>query len=443
MKVTIPVVMYSILLLIMSCSDDNPTNQSPAATFSGYVLNSADSSGIKGASIVVWNVNTNAPVTRTFTDNTGYYIISVEPESYYVKASAQDFFPSPLKNGSALPFQLIANTVIQKDIYLRADSLSTGAGSISGTVMTLSPTNKGIGGVLIVATDTTEPQSSFSGTSGHDGFYVIFNITPGTYDMHCYRAGYRQITTSVKVKVSADSQNSSNNIVIQQNTNYSMDGQISFLATNNSQVDITLIHPTSREVIPGLSTFNETNGNTYSISQVPSGTYVAWASFRNDTYVMDPDALFKSGLPYVKLSASNPDTSINFNVTGALQIVSPTNHPDTILPRAVATFEPTFTWIKTPSYASAKEYIVEVCDSYGESIWGGFDSLGVIRHPRISSGDTMKVIFNFDSSASAPLHDKMVYQWKVFADNSAEPNVQTLLSVSEDLMGLFQVVIDE
>jgi hypothetical protein len=34
----------------------------------------------------------------------------------------------------------------------------------------------------------------------------------------------------------------------------------------------------------------------------------------------------------------------------------------------------------------------------------------------------------------------MVYQWKIYADDSADPNIQTLLSSSEDLRGLFQIV---
>jgi hypothetical protein len=417
------------------------TEPPPTGTLTGYVLDAADSTGIAGANIIVYNANTNAPVTRAFTDINGHYIFTIDPESYYIKVSAQGYYPSPPKDGSALPFQIIVNTTTEKDIYLRADPLSNTTGSISGTVQ--SPAGTGIGGVLIVATDMANPQSSFSGTSGHNGYYILFNVKPGTYSMEGYLAGYLQDTTSVTATVIADSLNADNDIILQQNTNYTLSGQVAFLATSNSQVDITLIHPITREAIPGLFTFNETSGNTYTITQVPPGTYIAWASYRNDSCVMDPDALFKFGLPYVTLSAANPDTTVNFKVTGAVQLVSPTNHPDTILPRTITTYEPTFVWIKTSSYASAKEYVIEVFDSHGESIWGGFDSSGVIRHPQIGPGDSMQVTFNFDSSASSPLYEKEIYRWKIYADNSGDPNVQTLLSASEDLMGLFMVVSDQ
>lgn len=440
MKKTLHIILCSSILFIISCGDDpDITSPSTTGTITGYVLNAADSTGIAGANIIVYNANTNSPVTRTSTDNTGLYVIDIDPESYYIKISAQGFYPSPPKEGSALPFQIVLNDTTNKNIYLNADPLSSSTGSISGTIQ--SPDAAGIGGVLIIATDITNTQSSFSGTTGHDGYYIIFNVKPGTYKIECFLAGYQQDTTSVTVTVTADNLNTGNDIIIQLATNYSLSGQVSFLATSNSQVDITLIHPVTREAIPGLSTFNDTVGSSYSISQVPAGTYIAWASYRNDGYVMDPDALFKFGLPYVTLSAANPDTTVNFKVTGAVQIVSPTNHSDTILPRTITTYTPTFTWIKTSSYASVKEFIVEVFDSQGKSIWGGFDTSGVIRHPQIPD-ETTQVVFNFDNSASESLIKNEIYRWKIYADDSADPNVQTLLSSSEDLMGLFQVVID-
>ena len=88
------------------------------------------------------------------------------------------------------------------------------------------------------------------------------------------------------------------------------------------------------------------------------------------------------------------------------------------------------------------EYIIEVFNSNGEVIWGGFDSSGVIQHPKIEAVNSMSVVYNFDSSAVDSLHVGETYRWKVYADNDATANVQTLLSSSERLMGLFKVVAD-
>jgi hypothetical protein len=157
---------------------------------------------------------------------------------------------------------------------------------------------------------------------------------------------------------------------------------------------------------------------------------------------MDPDAIHKFGLPIVTLSQSNPDTTIDFKVTGAILLESPTNPADSVYPVTVETRTPTFTWTKTSSYSSTKEYVVEVLDRKGRVIWGGFDSTGIIHHQQIASSTPLSVVFNFDGSATDTLVAGEIYRWKVYADDDANANIQTLLSSSEYLMGLFKVVAD-
>jgi hypothetical protein len=102
----------------------------------------------------------------------------------------------------------------------------------------------------------------------------------------------------------------------------------------------------------------------------------------------------------------------------------------------VNTSTPTFTWEK---YPSAKEYIIEVFNSNGETIWGGFDANGVVRHPQISQNET-SAVFNFDGSATAQLQDGETYRWKIYADDDDALDVQNLISSSEYQMGLFKYV---
>jgi hypothetical protein len=95
-------------------------------------------------------------------------------------------------------------------------------------------------------------------------------------------------------------------------------------------------------------------------------------------------------------------------------------------------------WTKTSSYASVKQWIIEVRDINGNRIWGGFEPDGSITHDFIAAGTT-SVEFNFDGSASSALLPGEIYQWSIWADDDTEPGIQTLLSSSEDLRGLFQV----
>lgn len=111
-----------------------------------------------------------------------------------------------------------------------------------------------------------------------------------------------------------------------------LSGKITFLASNNSVVDITLIHSISCEAIPALFTFNEAAGLTYELNGIPEGTYIVLASYRNDGYVMDPDWSRKSGLPTVTFSTTDTLKITNFSVTDAIIVLSPTNPPDSAYP---------------------------------------------------------------------------------------------------------------
>ena len=186
--------------------------------------------------------------------------------------------------------------------------------------------------------------------------------------------------------------------------------------------------------VNGLTTIIDTIRN-YQIKNIPRGNYLAWASYKNDGYVMDPDWIFKNSGALEINFTSDSIASLNFSVTNAIKIISPTNSPDTILPVSVDSLNPTFSW---NPYPQAKEYIIEVKDLNGNVIWGGFDENGTIRHAKIPR-ETTSIKFNFDGTAKSLLKHDEVYQWKIYADDDALNNVQTLLSSSEDLLGLFKI----
>jgi hypothetical protein len=124
---------------------------------------------------------------------------------------------------------------------------------------------------------------------------------------------------------------------------------------------------------------------------------------------------------------------LDFSVTDAITIISPTNSPESIIPALADSVVPTFKW---DAYPQTKEYIIEVRDINGNLIWGGFTETGEIRHSQIPK-EWNSVEFNFDGSASSQLQPGNIYQWRLYTDDDATSGVQTLLSASEDLMGLF------
>ncbi|MBN1128527.1 MAG: carboxypeptidase regulatory-like domain-containing protein [Chitinispirillaceae bacterium] len=413
------------------CSNDTGNNPT-SGVISGTVMKAIDSSAIASANVTVFNANTNAPVLRILTDLQGQYRLEVVPGTYYLKVAAQGYKPSPPADGAPLPFEVTANDPLIQNTYLRSDPAAVSTGSVSGTVIS---GTSGIGGALVIALRTTD-SIAFSGVSGPAGFYVLYNLPAGTYRIQCYLAGYMQ-SPDTSLTVAPNTAITDFNLHLEGASVTRLTGKITFLASQNSQVDITLIHPVTRDAIPGLNTTSDATLN-YSLAGIPPGTSIAWASYRNDGYVMDPDWIRKNGLPLVTFDATDTLITLNFSVTGAITIVSPTNSADSVFSVPVSTSRPVFVWT---AYPSAKEYIIEVNDRHGNVIWGGFDALGVSRLRTQILQQQTSVTFNFDSSAFDTLKSGESYRWKVFADNDAGPNVQGLISASEDLRGLFTVAL--
>jgi hypothetical protein len=419
------------ILFFAGCSKDSGNNPLTYGVIDGRIMKASDSSGIASANVTAYNANTNSPITRAFSDTQGYYHLEAAGGTYYLKVAAQGFFPCPRSDDAPLPFSVAVNDTVTQDAYLSPDPGAASSGSISGTV---TYGTSGISGVLIVVVRETD-SLTLSGVSGPGGFYILYNLPAGTYAIHCYLAGYVQVSDTA-ITVSPNASLTDVNLPIAGVYKVRLSGKITFLAIVNSMVDITLVHPITRDAIPGLTTINNDN-NDYSLSGIPPGKYIAWASFRNDGYVMDPDWIRKNGLPFVTFSTADTLVTLDFSVTGAITIVSPTNPADSVYAVPVTTAAPEFTW---EAYPSTKEYIIEISDRGGTVIWGGFDTNGVIRHAQIDQ-HTTSAVFNFDSSATDTLKNGESYRWKIYADNDAAADIQGLISASEDLMGLFKVVL--
>lgn len=427
--------LFIIITTLLNCSHSTDSDEPKPPVVEGTILSGNDSSTVADANVLLYDANSNEPVDRMFSDGNGNYHFTLEEAgTYYLRVEAQGFMPVPQKGGSPIPFQAEKDNTVSQDFLLEEFESDETLFSFDGYVK--DDAGNAVPGVLVAATAT---DATLSSVSGSDGYFVFFNVFGATYTIEAHMAAYLQ--TGAEITIDAEGKDFGQtdlNVTVKKGEYGTVRGHVSFVAADNpdSAIDVTLIHPKSNEAVPGLVTFIDETSGGYTIEDVPYDTYIVWASFRNDGYVMDPDALHKFGYPVVTLSSSHRDTTVDFKVTGAVVITSPTNSADSIFPVPVQSTTPKLTWTRTSSYASAKEYIVEVSDVNGRVIWGGFDENGVIGHEQIGSG-TYSAIFNFDGSASDTLIPGNIYRWKVYADDDDAQNVQTLLSASEYQMGIF------
>lgn len=423
-----------VLMLAMclaSCGEDPNNPEPPPPTVLKVVVKSAaDSSFLDNSNVVLFRAESREAVLRNMTGADGAVYFQCETGNYYVNISAQGFKMVPPENIEPIPFFVVAEDTTVQEILL--DNLADGA----NTGYVLGFVDPAINNFLILA-EADSSQDVYSTASGPDGFFVLYNLPYGPYSMSAFKSGYR-MNDSVSVDVSSLAPSDTVQIRVSEYNGSLLMGSVTFLASANSTVDITLLDTTTRAVIPGLSTMSSASGLDYRIDGIPDGTFLVWASLMNDGYVIDPDWVFKNpgGLD---ISFAAADTvQLDFSVTDAITIVSPTNPADSAFAFMADSTVPTFTWL---AYPSAKEYFIEVKDLSGNVLWGGFESDGTVNHGFIGAG-VVSVEYNFDDQpGTTALEPGEIYQWKVWADLGTQQDsfVEQLISSSEDLLGIFQV----
>lgn len=423
---------YLMLLVLAAVSyfgcsdDDSPSKPKPTyLTVHVYGKTVSDTIMIQNSNVVVYNAETNLSVARELTDLNGSCTFELTSGNYYLEVTAQNYDPSPAPNVTPVPFFVTAHINNVQNRYLN-ENVVPNSGYIEGTVTPI------VNNALIIAENTLNADKRYGGVTGPDGYFVIYNVPFGSYTLDIFKAGYK-LNGTAAATISNTVQHVNVPVTIMNYTGSNLTGNITFLATSDTlAVDIVLRDPVTKQVIPGMRTRED--GGNYSLDSIPDGDFLAWASFENDGYVMDPDWIFKNpGALDLSFPADN-GTVLPFSVTGSVKIVSPTNPADSIYAFMADSATPTFSWL---AYSSAKEYIIEVRDINGNIVWGGFDASGVVQHQQILK-ENLSIQYNYDGSGSALVPGE-IYQWKIYADNDTALNVQTLISSSEDLRGIFQV----
>jgi hypothetical protein len=388
-----------------------------------------DTINVSNSNVVVFDAETNQAVIRDLTNADGECYFEIEEGNYYLEVTAQGFDPSPAPNVTPVPFFVTTQDTTGQVRFLN-ENLIANTGFIEGKV------EPAVNNVLIIAENTAD-LSKYAGVSGPDGYFVVFNLPLGNYDLQAYKAGYMQ-SAPVSSTINSGTPQDSVAVMVEPYAGSSVSGSTSFIAGGVAKpTDIVLRDKKTLYAIPGLSVSTD-SANSYSIDNIPDGDFIIWASLKNDGNVIDPDWLFKNPGGLDMTFPADSGRIVDFTLTGAIVQNSPTNPADSIYAFMTDSVVPTFLWTKISSYASAKQWIIEVRDINGNRIWGGFEPDGTINHAFIGAAAT-SADFNFDGSASSSLVPGEIYQWSIWADDDSAAGVQTLLSSSEDLMGLFQV----
>ena len=417
-----------VVLSLASCKkDEEPVT---TGTLSGTVTN-ASGAVLADVLIVVYDANTNSPAgANVKTDAEGNYTIELEPGNYYIKVFKQGFESIPPKGVTAIPFQIDLGITESRSFEMFVTTVS--GGWVTGKV---TDGANAVANVLVVASDAAG--ESFSAISDTEGVYTIFNVPAGNYGVMGWAATYN--SDEKAASVTADAETGAVDLTLTAGAAGVVSGTVRHLATGNIDVDVALIHPLSKESIPGLSSF--TVADNYEIPGVPDGIYLARATFENDNRVMDPDRITKFGEPEVAISGGNTVT-IDFDVTNSVTLNAPTNEASTTIPFETTSTAPTFEW--TP-YASTSDYVIEVMDAAtGQVVWGGFShQQGVIGKNYTIGGGATSAVYNEDNSASvATLVPGRIYRWRIYAskDDAKSAVGWNLISASEDQMGLIKIV---
>ena len=418
------------LFFISSCGggDKNPTTGTLKITVKaddGMALAQAQ------AVVTLFDENNafvdNAFVDNQETDELAVFTFALASGTYSARIQAQGYQMSPPRGVAAVPFAIVAGETHDITISLLEHADDSATSQIHG--------NADIAGMLVVAVDP-DTDEAVSALTDDEGNYVLFNVPNGDYTITAYQAGYS--ANVIEQPISGDNFVEDADLDVTENTSVSLSGQVTFLATGNGIVDVTLIHPLTLDTIPGAVVQTDGQG-LYALENLPQGDFLAWASYNNDTYVMDPDWIIKNGgVPdAVAVTVADSDLDKPFSVTGAVMLNSPTNAADLVIPAEVDSLTPNFNWTE---YSSAQRYVIEVFDLQGNSIWGGWNTdTGIANHTVITS-DTLSVIYNFDGSASAALVDGETYIWRITALKWKQSEGKYIaISASEDQMGLFTV----
>ena len=118
---------------------------------------------------------------------------------------------------------------------------------------------------------------------------------------------------------------------------------------------------------------------------------------------------------------------------------TPSTPSNNVVPELTA--PPTFTWHSESSYSSASGFAIEVINESGDAVWGGFGGLDPVEGvPTVTvPGGTYTIPYTGPALQSGRYYQLRIYAMKDDNDAFLYPNGYKLISVTENLDGVFKV----
>lgn len=429
--------LFGILLTtLVACSTENTLDDVPTTgTLDITVYNASDDTALTAVQLLVFADEDDTPLSDVIisdADGKAELILDVG-KFYYLKAAAQNFESSPPPNLSANRFAVSAGQTTFSTIRLNPIDplISAGNGSLSGTL-----SDPAAAGALVVASGLSG--QAYSTRVDSSGNYTLFNLPADTYTVNAWIANFSSDSATDVVAAGAETTNI--NLTISPAPLGTVSGTLTPDSNITTEISpyLQLAHPLTGESIPGLKVKSE--NNSYAISGVADGDYLARASHDNDGYIMAPYWIAQNGQPQVTVSGNA--VTQDFTLTRAATINGPTNVFSRQQPKIVDSTTPAFSW---SAYTDATDYVIEVSDLDGNVLWGGFSPDYTSRVFSIAA-DTLSVTYNqteIDSSGT-PLEDGKIYRWRLYVTKDTDENgydPADLVSASEPQLGLFKVVV--
>lgn len=422
----------------------------------GVVLDLADDAPIAGALVQAVDIN-GTPVGATAeTDESGAYALTapqiwdldgvlddvgeVQYGVFMLRCQAMGYQEFPTAIRPSLPIdmssaaeqqpaegQTIGELVVDDSVttlttikLIALDVDINLLGSISGHILSARKA-----GVLVVAAEAGG--AAYTGFSGFDGEYAIFNVLEGSYTVEGYALGV-QLEPVTFVAMAAGEEKTDVDLAESGSPLSSVSGSVQIVnAPGGSMTSVVLAvestfdEAAARGVVPPGLRVGEITG-AFVIADIPDGRYVVLAAFENDGLVRDPD-LNIAGTQIVHIEVPGPgpvyDIQIpdSFKITEALAVVGPGANG----PEAVTTATPTLEWNDD---SSEDGYEIRVLDSFGNEVWQ-------TEVPGVSGAPTVSVQY-----AGTPLEEGMYYQFRVQSFREGHSG-RSPISTTEDLKGVF------
>jgi carboxypeptidase family protein len=399
----------------------------PPVMLRGHVF-STSGTPIQNAVVSAQDVNDQPVTTTDITDVNGAYELDVSRarnSAVKVRASAAGYesFPSGIRrslpidlSGAVRQGSVLVVSGLETDVTLEPLPSASGLGSISGTV-------EGVGALVVAEGPVVR-----STVSDINGPYVIFNLPAGAYEVKAYAAGsqFAPVSTSVVEGL----QTTDVNLARTGAASGSVSGNVNMVnAPGGSVTSVVLVVASTfndvtlrGDVPPGLRaprTGSPNVSGSFTIDDVPNGTYKVLAAFENDELVRDPDPNI-AGTQIVEVTVTGNATTLptSFKITGALAVASPgAGDPSPV------TGTPTFIWADD---SSEDYYTLEVFDTSGNVLWSDPDVPGVSGNPTVS------VLYGGPALELGHTYQFRATSWRSSGGQDPGP-----ISSTEDLKGVF------